>query len=172
MIKAARIAKIALMAAIIALCAMVTIPAAIPFTLQTFGVFFALLVLGGRDGMWAVGVYLLLGGVGLPVFSAFQGGIGVLLGPTGGFLLGLAALAGIYKAVTFRFGEGKKSRLCGLILGLLGCYIMGTLWYALVYSRGSVGIAAAISSCVLPFVIPDGVKMYLAWRLGKRMKGK
>lgn len=170
--KAGSIAKIALMAAIICLCAMVTVPAAIPFTLQTFGVFLALLTLGGRDGMWAIGVYLLLGLLGLPVFSAFQGGIGVILGPTGGFLMGLIPMALIYRAVTARFGDGKSSRLWGLILGLLFCYGMGTAWYALIYSKGSIGFAAAAGACVLPFVIPDGVKLYLAWRLSKRVLGK
>ncbi|MBP5250511.1 MAG: biotin transporter BioY, partial [Lachnospiraceae bacterium] len=79
---------IAMMAAIMAVCAWITIPAAVPFTLQTFAVFLAICVLGGKNGTIAVFVYILLGAVGLPVFSGFKGGVGVLLGNTGGYIIG------------------------------------------------------------------------------------
>ena len=73
---------VALCAVLIAVCAWISIPAPVPFTLQTFGIFAALTLLGGRRGCYAVAVYLLLGLVGLPVFAGFQGGIGALLGTT------------------------------------------------------------------------------------------
>ena len=80
---------IAAFAALMAACAWISIPAAVPFTMQTFGVFLALGLLGGRRGTIAVLVYLLLGAMGLPVFAGFMGGFGVLLGTTGGYLAGI-----------------------------------------------------------------------------------
>ncbi|MBQ9746335.1 MAG: biotin transporter BioY, partial [Clostridia bacterium] len=70
----------AMFTAIIALCSLITVPFAVPFTMQTFGVFFALLALGGKRGACAVTAYILLGLAGLPVFSGFQGGVAVLFG--------------------------------------------------------------------------------------------
>ena len=75
---------IAICAAIICVCAWITVPATVPFTLQVLGVFLSIRLLGGKKGTAAVAVYILLGMVGLPVFSGFQAGAGVLLGPTGG----------------------------------------------------------------------------------------
>lgn len=91
---------VALFSVLIAVCAWISIPATIPFTLQTFGIFAALTILGGRRGTYATVVYLLLGAVGLPVFSGFQAGIGTLLGATGGFILGFAAQALVYWLLT------------------------------------------------------------------------
>ena len=82
--KAYDLVLIALFAALMALCAWVTVPYAVPFTMQTFGVFLALLLLGGKRGTICMAVYLLLGAVGLPVFSGFRGGVGALVGSTGG----------------------------------------------------------------------------------------
>ena len=80
---------IALFAALIAICAWLTVPMPdVPFTMQTFGVFAALLLLGGKRGTLSILLYLLLGAAGLPVFSGFRGGIGSLLGTTGGYLVG------------------------------------------------------------------------------------
>lgn len=88
---------VALMAALMAVCAWITIPVGpVPFTMQTFAVFAALGLLGGKRGTLAVVVYLLLGLVGLPVFAGFSSGAAALLGPTGGFLLGFLASALVY----------------------------------------------------------------------------
>ena len=89
-------AYIALMAVLLAVCSWISVPAPVPFTLQTFGVFCALGLLGGRRGSTAVLLYILLGAVGLPVFSGFQGGLGKLLGPTGGYILGFLLSALLY----------------------------------------------------------------------------
>jgi len=93
--------RVALMTAILAVCGWITIPLPepmVPFTLQTFGVFLCLLLLGGRDGTLAIAAYLLLGAVGAPVFSSFRGGLGVLLGSTGGYLTGFLAMGLLYWA--------------------------------------------------------------------------
>ena len=76
------------MAAGMAVCAWISVPGPVPFTLQTMGVFLAVGLLGGRLGSLAVGAYLLLGAVGLPVFSGFSGGVASFAGPTGGYLVG------------------------------------------------------------------------------------
>ena len=85
----------AMFAVIMAVCSWISIPAMVPFTLQTFGVFLAVGTLGGKRGSLAVLIYLLLGAVGLPVFSGFAGGLGYMMGSTGGYIIGflLSALA-------------------------------------------------------------------------------
>lgn len=92
MTKTQTLTRTAMGAVIIALCAWISIPAAVPFTLQTFGIFLVLAVLGARQGSAAVIVYILLGLVGLPVFAGFSGGPGALLGPTGGYIVGFALI--------------------------------------------------------------------------------
>ena len=90
------LAYIALFAVLMAVCAWITIPLPKPlvqFTMQTFAMFMALTVLGGRRGLYTMLVYLLLGAVGIPVFSGFRGGIGVLLDTTGGYIIGFVAAA-------------------------------------------------------------------------------
>ena len=79
----------AMMTAIIAACSWISIPAVVPFTLQTFAVFCALGLLGWGWGALSVSVYILLGAFGLPVFSGFVGGVGHLVGPTAGYIWGL-----------------------------------------------------------------------------------
>ena len=158
---------VALMAVVIALCSWISVPSAVPFTMQTFAVFCALLLLGGRRGLMAVALYILLGAFGLPVFSGFRGGIGVLLGPTGGYILGFLLSAALYWLL-----ERKVRSLILLILGLLVCYLFGTLWFVYVYSSGGkeIGFGAAMALCVLPYLIPDAIKLLLAFVLTRRVK--
>ena len=100
------LARAALFAALIAICSWISIPTAVPFTLQTFAVFLALGVLGGKLGTLSVAVYLLLGAVGLPVFAGFQGGLGALLGATGGYLAPTYLLSTAFIiAILADFGE-------------------------------------------------------------------
>ena len=100
---------IALMAVIIAVCSWISIPGPVPFTLQTFAVFSALLLLGTRNGILSITVYLLLGAVGVPVFSGFSGGLSHLVGPTGGYLIGFLVMGFFYGIVTNIFSLLEKS---------------------------------------------------------------
>ena len=101
------LARAALFAALIAICSWISIPTAVPFTLQTFAVFLALGVLGGKLGTLSVAVYLLLGAVGLPVFAGFQGGLGALLGATGGYLPAASELTDVeYTVPDYHFEQG------------------------------------------------------------------
>lgn len=152
----------ALFAALMAVCAWLSIPFLdIAFTMQTFAIALALLVLGGRWGTVSIVTYLLLGFAGLPVFSGFRGGPGVLLGVTGGYLWGFVATGLCYWALE------KWMRLPALILGLLACYLCGSLW-VLSYSGG--GLWVILLKCVVPYLAPDGVKLWLAWKLYRRLK--
>lgn len=159
----------ALFAALIALCAWICIPIpGIPITLQTFALFLTLGTAGGRLGLWVSLGYLLLGLVGLPVFTGFQGGIGVLLGPTGGFLLSFPLIAGCYWCITgLSRGKGK---LIAMVAGQLLCYTAGCLWYWGLYLKGSGSLWAAVAQCVLPYLAGDGTKLLLAWWLSRRVK--
>ncbi|MFR0734721.1 MAG: biotin transporter BioY [Oscillospiraceae bacterium] len=105
----------------------------VPFTLQTFGVFAALGLLGGKRGTIAIALYLVLGAVGLPVFSGFRGGFGVLLGTTGGYIFGFLLSGLLYWALTALLGNKGWVRLLAMVLGLLLCYAAGTGWFLLVY---------------------------------------
>lgn len=171
-LKTRDLALCALFAALIAVCAWIAIPASVPFTLQTFAVFAALGLLGGKRGTIAVAVYLLLGTVGLPVFSGFQGGIGALLGTTGGYLLGFLLAALIVWGMEALFGEKASVFILSAVLGMLVCYAFGTAWYLVVYARtkGAVSLATVLGWCVTPFLLPDAVKIALAVLLRGRLK--
>lgn len=161
----------ALMAVLIAVCSWISIQTVVPFTLQTFAVFCALELLGGARGTIAVAVYLLLGAVGVPVFAGFTGGLGILLGSTGGYLLGFL-LTGLVYWLFERLGRSLWLRVAALLLGLALCYAFGTLWFIEVYSRanGPLSVMTALSWCVLPFLLPDGLKLALALLLSARVK--
>ena len=163
---------IALMAVIITVCSWISIPGPVPFTLQTFAVFTALLLLGTRNGLISILVYLLLGAVGVPVFSGFSGGIGHLLGPTGGYLIGFIVMGFVFGIVRHFIKHPLFSAITASILGLVACYAFGTVWFVIVYSqtRSAITFGAALSMCVLPFIIPDAVKMALAIILSDRVK--
>ena len=165
------LARAALFAALIAICSWISIPTAVPFTLQTFAVFLALGVLGGRLGARAVGVYLLLGAVGLPVFAGFSGGLGALLGATGGYLLGFLLTALTVWGAERLWGRSAPVFLASCLAGLGLCYLFGTVWFAAVYasSSGPVGLAAVLGWCVAPFVLPDLAKLALALALRRRL---
>ena len=167
-----QLAATALMAALLALCAWLTIPTVVPFTMQTFGIFLAVGLLGGKLGSLAVGVYLLLGIVGLPVFSGFSGGIGTLAGVTGGYLLGFLLIALVMWLAERLFGTGTEVFVLSGLVGLAVCYAFGTAWFLVLYTRstGPIGLWSVLWSCVLPFVIPDLCKLALALVLRRRLR--
>ncbi|SDB21370.1 biotin transport system substrate-specific component [Pseudobutyrivibrio sp. YE44] len=165
-------AYIALGAALIAVCSWISIPTAVPFTLQTFAVFALLSLLGGKRGTLAILVYILLGAVGAPVFAGFSGGVGVLLGTTGGYILGFIITGLIYWAVTSFTKHSLVIEIITLVVGLAACYAVGTFWFMEVYSKsnGSIGAMTALGWCVFPFIIPDLIKLALALGLARRVR--
>ncbi|MBQ3230039.1 MAG: biotin transporter BioY [Clostridia bacterium] len=158
------IAYVALGTALIALSALISLPFAIPFTLQTFGVFAVLLVLGGNRGVCAVAVYILLGLIGLPIFSGFQSGLSAVLGATGGFIIGFAIAALIFWLFEALFGKRTSSRIAAVIIGMIACYCVGSVWYFFyIGESGFQGFVAALSVCVVPYLIPDALKICAAF---------
>ena len=169
------LAYIALFAVLMAVCAWITVPLPKPlvqFTMQTFAMFMALATLGGRRGLYAMVVYLLLGAVGVPVFSGFRGGIGVLLDTTGGYIIGFVAAALVYWLLTVRLGDSLPVKAIACVLGLAVCYAFGTAWFLVLYARttGPIGVTTALGWCVIPYIIPDLLKLALALLLSGRVK--
>ena len=164
---------IGIFAVLIAVCSWISIPAAVPFTLQTFGVFMAVEVLGGKRGTMAVLVYILMGAVGIPVFAGFQGGIGVIFNTTGGYIVGFLCSALIVWAAESLFGKKPLVRLLSMAAGLIACYVLGTIWFMVVYGRttGAVGLMTVLGWCVIPFIIPDLVKIGLAYVISRKIRG-
>lgn len=162
---------IAIFAVIIAICSWISIPSAIPFTLQTFAVFISLGLLGGKRGSLAVLVWILLGSIGIPVFSGFSAGLGVLLGTTGGYIIGLLLGSLLYWLITTILGTKTPIMILSMVLALFVCYAFGTAWFLLVYTKtsGAISIVTALSWCVVPFILPDVLKILLAIILTKRL---
>ena len=158
-------------AALIVACSWITIPFIVPFTLQTFAVFTVVSLLGGRKGFLSILVYILLGAVGLPVFSGFKGGVGVLVGTTGGYIIGFLFIALIYQICEKIASDKLIFRIVFMVLGLLVCYAFGTAWFMFVYTRntGAVELGTALGWCVLPFIIPDLIKLALALFVASRL---
>ena len=164
------ICLIAIMTAITAVMAQISIPLPmmVPMTMQTFAVTLAGIILGAKCGSIAMGVYLLLGAVGVPVFSGFKGGLQSLVGPTGGFLLSFPIMAYIIgKGMELRKQKGMFVLL--LCVGTISNYVVGVLMYCVVMDSS---VWTAITACVLPFVPSAIIKAVLASVLGIRLRNQ
>ena len=156
----------ALFTALMVALSLIHIPLTVPITLQTFAVFLSVLVLGTKKGFLSVAVYILLGLIGLPVFSGFRSGPSAVLSQTGGYIVGLLLIPLVYALFNYIF-KGKLKRI-SLFIGLIACYITGSIWYMIFIGEGS--FTAIFTVCVLPFIIPDIIKLHLAFILAKRIK--
>lgn len=156
---------------IITICSWISIPTVVPFTMQTFAVFFVLSFLGGKRGTAVIAIYLLLGTIGVPVFAEFTAGIGIVLGTTGGYLVGFIFIGLIYWLAERIFGKKLWVEIVALALGLIALYAFGTAWYMIVYARTTeaIGLLTALTWCVFPFIIPDLIKLGLALLLARRI---
>ncbi len=161
---------IGIFAGIIAICSWITIPSPIPFTMQTFGIFLSFCTLGGKKSVLAVLTYLLIGLAGAPVFSGFSGGAGYLAGATGGFVFGFL-FGSISMWLTEKLPLKKYKKLFSMAVGLVVCYICGVMWFLFIYTENSqtISIYTVISTCVLPYIIPDIIKLALADTASKRI---
>jgi len=160
-LSAPQLCRCALMASLIALCSQLMIPLPpIPFNLALFAVYLSGLVLGRHLGVAAVAAYLFMGFCGLPIFAGFQGGPGALLGPTGGFLIG-------YLPCAWFAGHFKKTPVKAMVAGLITCCALGTLHYMLLTQTP---LWTALTVCVFPFLLGDGIKIFLAAIIAPRLK--
>ena len=112
-----------------------------------------------------------VGAIGVPVFAGFKGGIGALLGTTGGYIIGFLGLALVYWLLTAKLGGSLWVKTVACVLGLAVCYAFGTAWFLVVYaaSTGPIGLATALGWCVIPFLLPDAVKLGMALVLAQRL---
>lgn len=159
--KTADIVYVGIFAAMIAVCSWISIPLAVPITLQTMGVCICSGFLGAKRGVLCIFVYIMLGVIGLPVFSGFSSGIGQLLGPTGGYIIGFIFTALIVGCVSSFISKKAWVLFISMIIGIAVLYVFGTAWFMIVYNRNNetaVSLSAALGMCVLPFIIPDIIK--------------
>ena len=133
-------------------------------TLGSFLLYLTGFLLGPKLGCISIGLYLCMGFVGLPVFSGYTAGAGVLFGPTGGFLIGylpcILIVGGVMRKGTV-LKNGRVRFVAGMCLGTVALYLCGSLWFSFVYGDG-VSVGKAVTACVLPFLPFDGVKILLA----------
>ena len=158
--------------AMISICSWISIPASIPFTLQTMGVFTTVGLLGGKRGTLTVLTYILLGAIGVPVFAGLTGGVSVLLGTTGGYIIGFLLSALLMWGIETIMGRNQIVLAFSMVAGLIVCYVFGTAWFMLIYTQhsGVIGLSTVLGLCVIPFIIPDLIKIGVALFLTKRLK--
>ena len=158
----------ALMAALTAAGAYIAIPIGpVPIVLQNLFVMLAGLLLGGRWGLISVGVYLLAGAVGLPVFAGGTGGVGKFVGPTGGYLLGFAAAAYLIGLISEKGGGRVAIDVLAMIAGTAVIYAFGVSWLKAVTGMS---LAKAVSVGMLPFLIGDALKIAAAIPIARAIR--
>ena len=160
----------AIMAAVICVFAPFSIPmGAVPISLATFAVYLTAALLGKTKSCAAVTVYILIGLVGVPVFSGFMGGFAVLSGMTGGYILGYLPCAFLTALFTQHFSGKLWAMALGMTLGTVALYALGTAWFMIL--TGS-ELVAALAACVLPFLIGDITKIAAACALALPLRKK
>lgn len=158
---------IGLFAALIAVCAWIAIPLTVSVTLQTFAVCLTAGLLGWKRATLTTIVYILLGIIGLPVFTGFNSGLAAATGPTGGYIVGFIFTALIVGFAVEKVGRKIWQNVVFMVIGILVCYLFGTVWFVIAYK---VSFVSALSTCVIPFLLPDAVKIVLAAVLVNRLK--
>ena len=163
---------IALFAVLIAVCSWISIPFVVPFTMQTCAVYLTLNFLGAKKGTVSICIYLVLGLIGVPVFSNFNSGMVALFGLTGGYMIGWLLSGLVMFLVEKLLGRKIWAQAVSMIAGLVVCYIAGTAWFMVVYARntGPIGLWTSLLWCVIPFIIPDLLKLGLALWLSQRLR--
>ena len=157
------------MTAVICLLGPLSVPIGpIPISLTNLAVYLALYLLGWKLGTLSYIVYLLLGMFGMPVFSGFAGGMGKLLGPTGGYLIGFIPMAIIGGLAVERFSS-RLIQFAGMALGTLLCYAFGTAWFCF---TTRMALLPALSIAVFPFLPGDVVKILFAMTSGATIRAR
>lgn len=166
------IAYVALSVALITVCAWISVPIGpIPVTLQTFAVSLIGVLLGWKRGLAAIGTYILMGLIGIPVFAGFNAGPAALFGPTGGYIFGFlfaVEIPALFKLVRVKNTWGRTFLFyAAMVIGLAVCYTFGTVWFMFMYRCTFV---YALGMCVVPYLLPDAVKLFLAALLAVRLE--
>ncbi|MFG6368357.1 MAG: biotin transporter BioY [Lachnospiraceae bacterium] len=176
--KTKEITLIGLMAAVTCIAGPLSLPlpfSPVPISLTNLAVYFSVYILGMKQGTVSYLVYLLIGLVGVPVFSAFTGGPAKLFGPTGGYLIGFLFMALISGYCVDRWNGRIATSFIGMISGTVVCYFFGTTWLAFQMSFGSnqtfvTMFPAAFAAGVLPFIVGDLIKIILSLLIGSQVR--
>ncbi|MBO4535006.1 MAG: biotin transporter BioY [Clostridia bacterium] len=167
-----RLCYAAMGVALLAVCSWISVPFfAVPFTMQTFAVCFVVGLMGTKWGFVTILAYIGLGALGVPVFSGFGGGVGTLIGVTGGYIVGFLATALVAGPLYRLAKDNLVWGFLAMLAGIVACYILGTLWSMFVAGNFTwQGLGSALLACVAPFVAFDMGKIVLAQLLLKRLK--
>lgn len=162
-----QIAMIAVMTAVTCVLAPLSIPIGpVPISLTNLVIYFSLYLLGWKLGTLSYVIYLLIGLVGVPVFSGFTAGPAKLFGPTGGYLIGFIPMAIIAGIVIDKFSQ-RWIQILGMIVGTAICYAFGTAWFCI---QAGYTVSAALAVCVIPFIPADLIKMVIAMIIGPEIR--
>ena len=170
-IRTKQIVLIALMTAVTCVLGPLSIPlpfSPVPISLTNFAIFLAIFVLGMKSGTISFIIYLLLGAIGVPVFSSFRGGLQVLAGPTGGYLIGFIFLALIMGFALEHFDRKLVPTIIGMIIGMAVCYAFGTVWLAKLLS---LSFKEGLMMGVIPYLAGDAAKIIIAAIVGPKLYG-
>ncbi|MDL2302158.1 biotin transporter BioY [Lachnospiraceae bacterium OttesenSCG-928-D06] len=165
-----QMALIGLFSAIICIFGPLSFPlpiSPVPITLGTFAIYFTIYVLGQKQSTISVLIYLLIGLVGLPVFSSFGSGPAKLLGPTGGYLIGYLFMTVISGMIIDKWGQNVAISFLGLLLGTIVLYLFGTIWLSF---QSGLSFTAALAAGVIPYIPGDLVKIFLALFSGYKIR--
>lgn len=170
-IRTKQMVLIALMTAVTCVLGPLSIPlpfSPVPISLTNFVIFLAIFVLGMKSGTISFIIYLLLGAIGVPVFSSFRGGLQVLAGPTGGYLIGFIFLALIMGFALEHFDRKLVPTIIGMIIGMAVCYAFGTVWLAKLLS---LSFKEGLMMGVIPYLAGDAAKIIIAAIVGPKLYG-
>ena len=164
--------KIALVTAIMCILGPLSIPlpfSPVPISLIQFSFYLAIFTLDYKKASIATIVYILLGTVGIPVFSSFGGGFSKLLGPTGGYIFGYVFITLIGGYFLDNFYDNKPLVFLGIVLGNMICYVIGTFWLGY---QGNMTFIEASMIGVVPYIIGDIIKICISMSIGYKMNLK
>lgn len=170
-IRTKQMVLIALMTAVTCVLGPLSIPlpfSPVPISLTNFAIFLAIFILGMKSGTISFIIYLLLGAIGVPVFSSFRGGLQVLAGPTGGYLIGFIFLALIMGFALDHFDRKLVPTIIGMIIGMAVCYAFGTVWLAKLLS---LSFKEGLMMGVIPYLAGDAAKIIIAAIVGPKLYG-
>ena len=171
-LKTIDLAYMGLSVALIAVCSWISIPLTVPITLQTLGVCTVAGLFGFKRGTLATIVYILLGTIGVPLFAQFSGGLGIIGGSTGGYIIGFIFTAMIVGFVSDKTQGKLWVVVLSMVVGVLLCYIFGTAWFAFIYAKSNepAALGTILGWCVFPFIPFDAAKIAIAAVLTNRLK--
>ena len=158
----------ALMSALLCLLAPLSIPIGpVPITLSLFVIYIISYVLDVNTAIISVFIYLLIGAAGIPVFAGYKSGIGIILGPSGGYLISYLLIVYISSYINNKYPNKKIVQLFAMFISLIICYIIGTIWFS-VFKKMT--FVESLFICVFPFIITDMIKIIAACIIGTEIR--